>query len=169
MAEPFIGEIRIFAGSFAPVGWLFCTGQLLPIAEFDALFALIGTTYGGDGQQTFGLPDLQGRLPVHQSPSRVLGMSGGVEEVTLTAAQLPVHSHPLQGSNNTATQANPGGQVLARFSQANLFPYLEDVANGNTAASAVTVAGGSQPHQNLQPYLCLNFIICLFGIFPTPN
>jgi microcystin-dependent protein len=172
MADPFIGEIRMFAGNFAPLGWAFCEGQVLPISENDALFTLIGTTYGGDGQETFALPDLRGRLPIHQGQgpglaTYVMGEAAGVEEVTLTGSQTPIHTHPLVAANDTATTTNPGGQVMARFSQANIDPYLEATpGNVNLAATAIGPVGGSQPHTNFQPYLCINYIISLFGIFP---
>ena len=169
MGEPFTGEIRMFAGNFAPVAWAFCHGQMLAISENDALFNLIGTTYGGDGQQTFALPNLQSRLPLHESQNDVLGGMGGAESVTLTVAQLPAHSHTLLGTNDTATQPNPGGQVPARFSQANLYPYIEDTSNVAFSPAAVTSVGGNQPHSNMQPYLCVNFIICLSGIFPSQS
>ena len=167
MAQPYVGEIRIFAGNFAPVDWRFCEGQLLPISQFETLFQLIGTTYGGDGENTYALPDLRGRLPLHQGNGFILAETGGAEEITLTTSHIPAHGHPLQGTNDTATQANPGGNVHARFSQANIDPYFEDVPNVNMAATAITPLGGSQPHTNFQPYLCLNFIISLFGIFPS--
>ena len=169
MAQPYVGEIRLFAGNFAPSGWMFCAGQLLPISENETLFNLIGTTYGGDGESTFALPDLRGRIPVHQGNGFILAEAGGVEEITLTTNQIPAHSHPLQATNDTATQANPGGQVLAQFSQANIFPYLEDVPNVSLAPTAITPVGGSQAHTNFQPYLCINYIISLFGIFPSPS
>jgi len=169
MAQPHVGEIRLFAGNFAPSGWMFCAGQLLPISENETLFNLVGTTYGGDGQSTFALPDLRGRIPVHQGNGVILAEAGGAEEITLTTNQIPAHSHPLQATNDTATQANPGGQVLAQFSQANIFPYLEDVPNVSLAPAAITPVGGSQPHTNFQPYLCINYIISLFGIFPSPS
>jgi microcystin-dependent protein len=175
MADPFIGEIRLFAGNFAPAGWAFCEGQLLPISENDALFQLIGTTYGGDGQETFALPDLRGRLPNHQGSgpglsAYALGEASGVEQVTLTVNQIPTHTHPLVGTNDTATNTNPGGQVPARFSQANIDPYLEATpGNVNLATSAIGPVGGSQPHANFQPYLCINYIISLFGLFPPPS
>jgi microcystin-dependent protein len=169
MAQPYVGEIRLFAGNFAPSGWMFCAGQLLPISENETLFNLIGTTYGGDGQSTFALPDLRGRIPVHQGNGVILAEADGAEEITLTTNQIPAHSHPLQATNDTATQANPGGQVLAQFSQANIFPYLEDVPNVSLAPTAITPVGGSQPHTNFQPYLCINYVISLFGIFPSPS
>jgi microcystin-dependent protein len=169
MAQPYVGEIRLFAGNFAPVDWEFCNGQLLAISQNETLYQLIGTTYGGDGQNTFGLPDLRGRLPIHQGGGFTLGQTGGAEMITLTVQEIPAHGHPLQGTNDTATQANPGGSVHARFSQANIDPYFEDVTNVNMAANAITPVGGSQPHNNFQPYLCLNFIISKFGIFPSPT
>jgi microcystin-dependent protein len=169
MGQPFVGEIRIFAGNFGPAGWMLCQGQLLPISEYETLFNLIGTTYGGDGQSTFALPDLRGRIPLHQGSGFIIGETGGTQEVTLTVSQIPGHTHPVLGSMDVANQANPGGQVPARFSQANIYPYIEDVPNVNMATTAITQVGGSQPHTNLQPYLCVNYIISLFGIFPPPS
>ena len=167
MAQPYVGEIRIFAGNFAPAGWMFCDGQLLPISENETLFQLIGTTYGGDGQSTFALPDLRGRLPVHQGSGFVLAETGGAEEITLTVNQIPAHTHPLLASTTNGDQTTPGGNLLA--SSFNVTPYINDVTNGNMNAGAVTSVGGSQPHTNFQPYLCLNFIVSLFGIFPSPT
>jgi microcystin-dependent protein len=174
MAQPYVGEIRIFAGNFAPAGWMFCDGQTLPISENDTLFNLIGTTYGGDGESTFQLPDLQGRIPIHQGSLQgtafILGEKAGVEDVTLTTQQIPTHTHPLTATNDTASQTNPGGQILSRFSQANIDPYLEQTPpNQNLATSSITIVGGSQPHTNFQPYLCLNYIISLFGLYPSPT
>jgi microcystin-dependent protein len=167
MAQPFIGEIRMFAGNFAPAGWMFCEGQLLPISENDALFVLIGTRYGGDGQNTFALPDLRGRLPIHQSADFVLGETGGAEEVTLTVQQIPAHSHPLLGSSGAATGTEPvPGNLLATALQD---VYVEDLTPVNLSPQAVGPVGGSQPHTNFQPYLCVDFIISLFGIFPSSN
>jgi microcystin-dependent protein len=167
MAQPYIGEIRIFAGNFAPAGWMFCEGQLVPISENDALFTLLGTTYGGDGESTFALPDLRGRLPIHQGNGFILGQNGGVEEVTLTVQQIPVHSHPMVVSTGAGTQNAPNNNVLASSPSVTL--YVEDSTDANLAPTAVGPVGGSQPHTNFQPYLCLNFIISLFGIFPPPN
>lgn len=169
MAQPYVGEIRMFGGNFAPAGWMFCEGQLLAISENETLFQLIGTTYGGDGQTTFALPDLRGRIPIHQGNGFILAETGGAEEITLTVSQIPVHGHPLLATDTTATQTNPAGNVLARFSQANVDPYLEDVPTVDLAASAIAPAGASQPHTNFQPYLCVSFIISLFGIFPSPT
>jgi microcystin-dependent protein len=167
MSQPYIGEIRMFGGNFAPVGWAFCNGQLLPIAENDALFNLIGTTYGGDGQSTFALPDLRGRLPVHAGNGFDLAETGGVETVTLTTQQIPAHTHPLTASANPGATPSPAGNVLAESPSVKLF--IEDVTAVNLGPTAVGSVGGSQPHTNFQPYLCVNFIIALFGIFPTQS
>lgn len=169
MAQPYVGEIRIFAGNFAPAGWMFCEGQLLPISEYETLFNLIGTTYGGDGQSTFALPDLRGRIPLHQGNGFVLAETGGAEEITLTVAQIPAHSHPLLGSQGTATSTSPAGNVGARVTVAGVFPYGTDNPPQPLSPQAVGPVGGSQPHTNFQPYLCVNFIISLFGIFPSPT
>jgi microcystin-dependent protein len=167
MAQPYVGEIRMFAGNFAPAGWMFCAGQLLPISENETLFNLIGTTYGGDGQSTFALPDLRGRLPLHMGNGFILAETGGAEEITLTVSQIPAHSHPLLASTSGGTLASPGNNLLAESGTIN--PYIEDVANGNMNVAAVSTVGGSQPHTNFQPYLCISFIISLFGIFPSPT
>ena len=155
----------MFAGNFAPAGWMFCEGQLLPISEYDTLFNLIGTTYGGDGQSTFGLPNLRGRLPVHFGNGFTLAETGGVETVTLTVSQIAAHSHPFLASTAIADTANIPGAVLAQPSV--VFPYYaaDGIALLNT--NSVTMIGGSQPHNNFQPYLCVDFIISLFGIFPS--
>jgi microcystin-dependent protein len=168
MAQPYVGEIRIFAGNFAPSGWLFCQGQLLPISENQTLFQLIGTTYGGDGQSTFGLPDLRGRIPVHQGGGFILAETGGVESVTLTVNQIPVHSHSLVASTNNASTVNAQTNILAQTPS--YTPYISGFAP-NTPLNSVSVSanGGSQPHNNFQPYLCLDFIISLFGVFPSPT
>jgi microcystin-dependent protein len=167
MAQPYVGEIRMFAGNFAPAGWMFCDGQLLPISENETLFQLIGTTYGGDGQTTFALPDLQSRVPLHMGNGPILAETGGVETVTLTTQQIPIHNHALLGSTGNGDQANPSGNVLASSTLLKL--YAVETANATMAASAISPVGGSQPHENLQPYLALNFIISLFGIFPSPT
>jgi len=167
MAQPYVGEIRMFAGNFAPAGWMFCEGQLLPISENETLFNLIGTTYGGDGQSTFALPDLRGRIPIHFGNSFVLAETGGVEEVTLTVQQLPAHSHPLLAAATTGDQVSPGGNLPAN--SFNVTPYINDVPSGSMNAGAISSVGGSQPHNNFQPYLCVDFIISLFGIFPSPT
>lgn len=167
MAQPYVGEIRMFAGNFAPAGWMFCEGQLLPISEYETLFNLIGTTYGGDGQSTFALPDLRGRLPIHMGNGFTLAETGGVETVTLTVNQIPAHSHPMLASLDQGNTVNPGGNVLAATATAT--PYIAILPNVPLAAQAVSSVGGSQPHSNFQPYLCVDFIISLFGIFPSPT
>jgi microcystin-dependent protein len=164
MAQPFVGELRMFAGNFAPAGWAFCNGTLLPISENETLFVLIGTTYGGDGESTFALPDLRGRIPIHQGNGFILAETGGVEEVTLTINQIPSHTHPLIATTSVANQSSPANNLLAQSTAADL--YIEDTATAGLATSAVTPTGGSQPHTNFQPYLCVDFIISLFGIFP---
>jgi microcystin-dependent protein len=169
MAQPFVGEIRMFAGNFAPAGWMFCEGQLLPISENETLFNLIGTTYGGDGQSTFALPDLRGRVPMHMGNGFILAETGGAEEITLTVQQIPAHSHPLLGSASVAADVNPGNRVVAQSGTAGLFNFVEDTPNQNLAVQAISSVGGSQPHTNFQPYLCVDFIISLFGIFPPPS
>jgi microcystin-dependent protein len=173
MSQPFIGEIRMFAGNFAPAGWMLCQGQLLPISENDALFTLLGTTYGGDGQNTFALPNLSSRVPMHQGTgpglsTRILGESGGTESVTLTTNQIPNHSHPALcvGGTNTGSAASPGGNVWA--SQASVAVYANQPPADNMAPGAAAPTGGSQPHDNMIPFLPINFIISLFGIFPPP-
>jgi len=167
MAQPYVGEIRMFAGNFAPAGWMFCEGQLLPISEYDTLFNLIGTTYGGDGQSTFALPDLRGRVPLHQGNGFTLAETGGVETVTLTTSQIPGHSHPLLATTTLASDANAAGNVLAQASL--FFPYVNINPSVPMAAASIGPTGGSQPHENFQPYLCVDFIISLFGIFPSPT
>jgi microcystin-dependent protein len=168
MAQPYVGEIRMFAGNFAPAGWMFCEGQLLPISENETLFNLIGTTYGGDGQSTFALPDQRGRLPVHQGNGFVLAETGGAEEITLTVNQIPAHSHPMLCSADLGTSANVQNNVPARNAGA-AFLYIADSPTVSFNPQAVSSVGGSQPHSNFQPYLCINYIISLFGIFPSPT
>lgn len=165
MSQPFVGEIRLFGGNFAPAGWMFCEGQLLPISENETLFNLIGTTYGGDGQETFALPDLRGRLPVHQGNGVILAETGGAEEVTLTTAQIPAHTHSLLASANNASTSSAAGNVLAQTPS--YTPYIAAAPNVALNPASITPAGGSQPHSNFQPYLCVSFIISMFGIFPS--
>ena len=167
MAQPYVGEIRMFAGNFAPAGWMFCEGQLLPISENETLFQLIGTTYGGDGESTFALPDLRGRIPIHQDSSFILAETGGAEEITLTVNQIAIHSHPLLASGDTGNQVNTTSNVTSNSQGA--IPYREDFTTVNMSAQSIASTGGSQPHTNFQPYLCINFIISLFGIFPSPT
>jgi microcystin-dependent protein len=167
MAQPYVGEIRMFAGNFAPAGWMFCEGQLLPISENETLFVLIGTTYGGDGESTFALPDLRGRIPIHQGNGFILAETGGAEEITLTVNQIPAHSHPLLASSSIGGLPNGQSNLLAKTTNIDL--YSGDVTDTNMSPVAVTATGGSQPHTNFQPYLCVDFIISLFGIFPSPT
>jgi microcystin-dependent protein len=165
MGQPYVGEIRIFAGNFPINGWAFCDGQQLAIADNQTLFTLIGTTYGGDGQTTFALPDLRSRVPIHQGNGLVVGQAGGAEQVTLTTSQIPAHSHVPQANSGPGNQQGPGGGVWATPSTGTIY--------SNVAPSlvmdpgAVGSAGGSQPHDNMVPFLGVNFIISLFGIFPS--
>jgi microcystin-dependent protein len=167
MAQPYVGEIRMFAGNFAPAGWMFCEGQLLPISENETLFQLIGTTYGGDGESTFALPDLRGRIPIHQGNGFILAETGGAEEITLTVSQIPSHGHPMLASTDSNTTPNPANNLLGATSTAT--PYFSAVPNLALSPQAVSPVGGSQPHTNFQPYLCVDFIISLFGLFPSPT
>jgi microcystin-dependent protein len=159
----------MFAGNFAPSGWLFCDGQLLPISQNDTLFNLIGTTYGGDGQSTFALPDLRGRVPIHQGNAFTLAQNGGAEQVTLTVAQLPAHSHPLLATTDVGTQPNASGNLLAQLPAATTKLYRAPAGTVALSPNSLAPSGGSQPHSNFQPYLGLNFIISLFGIFPSQS
>ena len=164
MAQPYVGEIRMFAGNFAPAGWMFCEGQLLPISEYETLFNLIGTTYGGDGQSTFALPDLRGRVPLHFGNGFTLAETGGAETVTLTVSQIPAHSHPVLATNNAQSGSITTGALVSNGPQI----YMAGSSpNATMAPQSVSSTGGSQPHDNFQPYLCVDFIISLFGIFPS--
>jgi microcystin-dependent protein len=171
MAQPYVGEIRIFAGNFAPAGWEFCEGQLLPISENETLFQLIGTSYGGDGESTFALPDMQGRLPVHmgnnQGTSYIIAEKAGTEQETLTSNQIPNHTHNFQVTTDIGNVPSPSGSIIGVSTKAKIFFADPPVVNFN--ANDIGPSGGSQPHSNFQPYLCLNFIISLFGIFPSPT
>jgi microcystin-dependent protein len=178
MSDPFVGEIRLFGGSFAPQNWLFCDGTLLPIAEFDQLFNLIGTTYGGDGETTFAVPDLRSRVPLHQSstgPFRyAMGETGGTETVTLSSAEMPLHTHAVAASGATpqpATAAVNVTNIAATYVPASPTPkprlYTAPGSEVPMATGTVQPAGGGQPHDNMGPYLAVNFIISLFGIFPS--
>jgi microcystin-dependent protein len=166
MGQPYVGEIRMFGGNFAPNGWLFCEGQLLPISENETLFQLIGTTYGGDGQETFALPDLRGRLPLHAGNGVALAQAGGAEEVTLTTATIPSHSHGMLASTaipaGSAAQGSVTGQAAAKL-------YRAGSPSVTLNPQSLLQAGGNQPHSNMQPYLCINFIISLYGIFPSQS
>lgn len=171
MSSPFIGEIRMFGGSFAPAGWAFCSGQLMPISENDALFTLIGTTYGGDGQETFGIPDLQGRVPIHAGTGKdgvnyQLGESAGSESVTLTTNQIPTHNHAFLAVQDIGSASAPANSFIA---QSDTLKMYAQVAPSTPLGNSVTPVGGSQPHDNMQPFLVVSYIISLFGIFPTQN
>jgi microcystin-dependent protein len=174
MSEPFVGEIKMFAGNFAPRGYAFCDGQLLAVSQNDALFSLYGTIYGGDGKTTFGLPDLRGRIPLHQGhgpglSERRLGSKGGEEKVTLTVNQLPSHNHTAMASNNAASSAPLNGNVLAKGVDVSDKFYVAPAAGTQQPMVNGMVAntGGSQPHTNLMPTLCINFIVALVGIYPS--
>ena len=170
MSEPFVGEIRMFGGNFAPRGWAFCDGQLLAVSQNDALFSLFGTIYGGDGRTTFGLPDLRGRIPIHAGngpglSQRRLGAKSGTETVTVTVNQLPTHTHPMQASADAANSPNPQNNVASETLTAT--PYFDDTPTVPLNAASITNTGGSRSHTNLMPYLCVHFIVALFGIYPS--
>lgn len=171
MAQPYVGEIRMFAGNFAPAGWMFCDGQLLPISENETLFQLIGTTYGGDGESTFALPNLQSRIPVHMGTfsgvTFQLAESAGVESVTLTTQQIPVHTHPhMCSSGGGVTSSDPANAVAAPSDLSQFSTLGTDGSQMGTPPTSSDITGGSQPHENCMPFLCINFIISLFGLFP---
>jgi microcystin-dependent protein len=175
MAQPYIGEIRMFGGNFAPAGWLFCNGQQLPISENEALFQLIGTTYGGDGESVFNLPNLQSRIPMHMGTgpdgtTYQIGEMAGVESVTLTTQQIPVHNHPLIASNAAGAGA-PGNALLGvpASNQQGVMTYNATAPATPLHPNTVLPIGGSQPHENCQPFLCVSYIISLYGIFPSPT
>jgi microcystin-dependent protein len=167
---PYIGEIRMFAGNFAPAGWEFCSGQLIPISENETLFNLIGTTYGGDGQETFALPNLQSRVPVHMGTqagnSYIIGQSAGVEQVTLTTQQIPSHSHVWLASDAAANAQGPNNKLFARPNPIDLYD-VDNGPDGDASVQLIAPIGGSQPHDNMQPYLCISFIISMYGIYPS--
>lgn len=175
MSDPFVGEIRMFGGNFAPSGWSFCNGSVLPIAEYEALFTLIGTTYGGDGMETFALPDLRGRVPVHAGTGPglspyALGEQVGVESVTLTVAQTPAHSHPLSASSKPGTGTSPAGALPAATSSGALYTSGQPSSGVAMAADSLAASeGGNQPHTNVMPFQCVSFIIALEGIYPSQN
>ncbi len=170
MSEPFVGEIRMFAGNFAPRGWAFCDGQLLAVSQNDALFSLLGTIYGGDGRTTFGLPDMRGRIPLHAGPgpglsSRKLGTKSGTEKETLTTNHLASHAHDMKGNTNTADSATAQGKMLA--TPVGVRAFEPNDPNISLANTTITNTGGSQSHTNLMPTVCINFIIALFGVYPS--
>jgi microcystin-dependent protein len=169
MSEPFVGEIRMFAGNFAPRGWAFCDGQLLAVSQNDALFSLFGTIYGGDGRTTFGLPEMRGRIPIHQGAgpglsNRQLGSKSGSERATVSANAIGAHSHSFTASNAAAGDGSPVGKTMATPSGSNIYGTG---ATSAMSASTITVTGEGQPHTNLMPSLCVNFIVALFGIYPS--
>ena len=167
MSQPYVGECRMFGGNFAPAGWMFCDGQLLPISENETLFNLIGTTYGGDGQSTFALPDLRGRVPIHQGNGFILAETGGVETVTLTVSQIPAHSHPMIASSTNGNSSLVQGKVLAAAPSGQVYIVTTPSVDTAMSVQAIPPVGGSQPHDNLQPYLTISWIISLFGVFPS--
>lgn len=172
MSESYLGEIRMFAGNFAPQDWAFCNGQLLNISENEALFVLLGTTYGGDGQTTFKLPDLRGRVPIHVSPQYSLGNAGGTEMVVLTTNQIPNHTHPVQAVTATGNTPSPSNMLWAGTSGYSNYSNDKDGAENplpQVPMNATTIAsvGGSQPHDNMMPSVTISFIISLNGIFPS--
>jgi microcystin-dependent protein len=171
MGEPFVGEIRMFGGNFAPAGWALCQGQLLPISENETLFNLIGTMYGGDGQETFAVPNLSGRVPMHAGQGPAIsqnyqqGETGGVENVTLSAQQVPIHNHAFLVNSAIGTQTSPSNNFMAASLSGKL--YYATTPDKQMYNQILAPIGGSQPHENMHPYLCINFIISLFGVFPT--
>jgi microcystin-dependent protein len=173
MRSPYLGEIRMFGGSFAPVGWAFCNGQPLPISEFDVLFSIIGTTYGGDGQSTFALPNLNGRVPIHMGQGRSIGHNyqigetGGVEAVTITNDTLPVHNHSLIASEDASTSPTPTKNIIGKSTSVDMF--ISAVPTAPLAPDAILPVGESKPHDNMQPYAAVSYIISLDGIFPNQN
>jgi microcystin-dependent protein len=174
MSSPFVGEIRMFGGNFAPMGWAFCDGSMQSVSQNDTLFSAIGATYGGDGQETFALPDLQGRIPIHQgqgtgmSHNYVLGEKGGVETVTLSVPQMPAHTHAMAASSANGQQPQPANGFLAQTNPG--FPYVAPMSTDDQLQSnSVGGAGGGQPHENMAPSLAINFIISLNGFFPTQS
>jgi microcystin-dependent protein len=173
MSSPYLGEIRIFAGNFAPLNWALCQGQLIPISENTALFALLGTFYGGDGVQTFALPDLRSRVPIHQGSNNFgtypIGQQAGEENVTLTVNQLPAHTHGVRASSTyNGDNISPSNELWSGSTDGNT-PYTTSAPNTTMNAGLVGNVGGNQPHSNIQPFVGINFIIALAGIFPTQN
>ena len=173
MGQQYVGEIRLVGFNFAPQGWMFCNGQLLPISEYETLFNLIGTTYGGDGQSTFALPNLQSRVLIHQGQGLglspyTMGQNGGGETITLTSSQIPIHNHLANCSTSAGSQSSPVGNIWAGDA-AGLTAEYSSSQNGQMSAAAIGSAGGSQPHENHMPFLVLNYIISMFGVFPSQN
>ena len=168
MPEPLLGEIRIAAWNYEPPGWMFCAGQTLPIAQYSQLFSLIGTTYGGDGETSFKLPDLRGRLPIHHGWDTDVGMAGGVEEVVLTTSEMPAHTHTLIASADQGRAADPSYDVFARSHTETVFPYVDDVPDVRLNPQVVGAAGEGRPHENMPPFVCVNYVIAVQGTYPTP-
>jgi microcystin-dependent protein len=168
MSQPYVGEIRMFAGNFAPAGWMFCAGQLLPISEYETLFNLIGTTYGGNGQTIFGLPDLRGRFPLHQGEGFILAETGGTETVTLTLNQIPIHNHPAVCSAGGGNSGTPVGNFWCTDPAGATAAYSDSDGSG-MAGAAIGPTGGDQAHDNMSPFLAVSFIISLFGVFPSQS
>lgn len=174
MSEPFVGEIRMFAGTFAPQGWAICDGQLLAVAQNDALFSLITTTYGGDGRVTFGLPDMRGRVPIKAGSGpglspRNQGAAGGAENVTIVENELPSHNHNLGGNNATGDSAMPAGYFARDAATSNIYSTQLTGTTADLSPAMITPAGGSRAHTNMMPFICINFIIALFGVYPSRN
>jgi microcystin-dependent protein len=167
MPTPFVGEIRMFAGNFAPAGWAFCAGQQLLIGDYESLYNLIGETYGGDGSLVFSLPDLRGRIPIHQGPGFALAAAGGSEEVTLSVDQMPAHTHAFETAGVQGNQISPAGNLPAE--SYSVVPYINDATTGAFDSAAITFSGGGQSHTNFQPYVCVNYIISLTGIYPQQS
>jgi len=166
VAEPFLSEIRLMSFNYAPQGWAMCNGQLLPINQNQALFSLLGTTYGGNGQTTFALPDLRGRVPIHFGAGFTLGQQGGEQAHTVTAAEMPEHTHPVQAGTGDGSLIIPGGAMLARTPAS---PYIAPANLQAMSPTTISAVGGSQAHLNMQPFLTLTFCIALIGIFPSQN
>ena len=169
MSDQYIGEVRMFGGNYAPVGWVFCNGQLLNISQYEALYALIGTTYGGDGQTTFAVPDLRGRLPIHMGNGYLLGQTGGTEQVTLVSSQLPAHTHVPNASSATAASASPENAFWATSSASNVTPYSTKAPNATMNPALISPVGGNQPHDNMMPFVTVSFIIATEGVYPSQN
>jgi microcystin-dependent protein len=169
LSQPFIGEIRMFGGNFAPNGWAFCSGQLMAISQNDTLFNLIGTTYGGDGQETFALPDLQGRVPIHQGSGFVIGQLAGSESVTLTSNQLPPHVHTVNVGGSASTNSPSGARLASTATGSEIYAPTPGTLVQAAGQEIPSSGGGNQPHENMMPFLTVNFIISLFGIFPSQN
>jgi len=166
MSSPYVGEIRQFAGNFAPVGWMFCNGQILSITDYEVLFTLIGTTYGGDGNTNFGLPNLQGRVPIHLNATYPIGTMGGAELVNLNSSQIPSHTHLAHSLGAAGTGESPANSFWANTSISSYAPAPASLALNH---SSITMSGGNQPHDNMIPYLAVSYIISLYGIYPSQS